>query len=446
MIGGAYFALLSIVRADAFARYRVDPSPAAAGITMSNARVRAVEGDRLVATAHVGEILIERDRSMVDMIRITEGNLFTSDGDEIGFESANLTYRYGSELFEAHGGTRIYNEDADLETESFTYSNLDRKLTVPDEISGTLYDGEVTAEDLEHYPDQELYYIGPLTWLGYVQDAPVESNNRRKWTLSSEGVTTFEGDLAIYPNATATDGQIMLKAEEVRQNRRTNVIVATGNVRYFGQEANLRASEVTVYQDDERAVLTGEVQMLVKAEENEGLKPVELPPLRPVVPSDIAETRPTAPDEEIFDEIAEQLRSTENLRDYPATLLADRVEYWYGEGQERAIITGDPQARQVFPNLEWRMVWAHRAEWNGETEMLRLFSREGEKDARMKNSIGDDFRAIWFEVSTEEEDDRLAAEDLEGVAYSYEEDPLPGEEDDSDPTVPSLQGPIGGSP
>ena len=48
------------------------------------------------------------------------------------------------------------------------------------------------------------------------------------------------------------------------------------------------------------------------------------------------------------------------------------------------------------------MGWAHEADYDGEKEFLVLLSDKGQKDARMKNSIGDDAKAVKFQMSTKE--------------------------------------------
>ncbi|MBL8041035.1 MAG: hypothetical protein JNM04_06765 [Chthonomonas sp.] len=49
-------------------------------------------------------------------------------------------------------------------------------------------------------------------------------------------------------------------------------------------------------------------------------------------------------------------------------------------------------------------------------------SRDGQKEARFKTSIGDDLRADWFLVSTKEGDEAWQGARVEGDVISEDED------------------------
>ena len=50
-------------------------------------------------------------------------------------------------------------------------------------------------------------------------------------------------------------------------------------------------------------------------------------------------------------------------------------------------------------------MWTNTARYDAENEILRLNGTKGKGDARLKNSIGDDLTANWFELSTAEGED-----------------------------------------
>jgi lipopolysaccharide export system protein LptA len=247
---------------------------------------------------------------------------------------------------------------------------------------------------------------------------------------------------------------VIIKANQVERNVKTDVVVATGNVSYFSKKVNLLCDKVTIYRKEKRAVLEGNVSMLIKPEDQEKLEEVALAPLRPIVPEEIANSRPAPPTEKSDQEkqLDDEVRSNQNRRKYPVQVLAAKIEYWYGEGSRRADITGAPQARQELPAGRWRQVWAYKAHYDGEKETLRLDSSPGHKETRIMTSLGDDIHANWFEVSTKEEDDAWSAEALDGI-FVPDDNEIP-KEPGSDKkkgtgggggvTAPSLQGKIGG--
>jgi len=83
----------------------------------------------------------------------------------------------------------------------------------------------------------------------------------------------------------------------IEQNRKTDVIVATGRATYRSAKADMIADKVTIYRKESRAEFSGNVVMLVRAKkdwdkplpkDDGGLKPlsVDLPP-------DVAKSLPT---------------------------------------------------------------------------------------------------------------------------------------------------------
>ena len=83
------------------------------------------------------------------------------------------------------------------------------------------------------------------------------------------------------------------------------------------------------------------------------------------------------------------LRKTSNIRDYPAVMVAEKVEYWYGKGKRRAIITGKPQCLQDFPGDRWRRISGFIAHYDGEADTVKIESQQGKKEVVIKTSIGD---------------------------------------------------------
>jgi hypothetical protein len=184
----------------------------------------------------------------------------------------------------------------------------------------------------------------------------------------------------------------------------------------------------------------------------------QVPPYRPVVPDEIARSRPPAPGEKGMTpeqkKWIDEIRSTKNMRDYPTLCYAEKVEYWYRDKERHAIITGSPQALQQLDGERWRQLWTKSAKYNGETDRLMLESTNPDgRETRMINSIGDDVKALWIEVSTKEGDDYMTTGPFEGHLVDYG-DEIP--RDDSKPggtgkTLPppktgggEVKGPIGG--
>ncbi|MER3466044.1 MAG: hypothetical protein C4340_02365, partial [Armatimonadota bacterium] len=80
-----------------------------------------------------------------------------------------------------------------------------------------------------------------------------------------------------------------------------------------------------------------------------GPPPGGLPPAQPVLPPGVQQ--PPASQEQGQEE---RVRRSDNLRDYPILVTAERIEYWYTEGSRRAQVSGSLKARQELAGGGWR--------------------------------------------------------------------------------------------
>lgn len=443
-IGGVYY-LHGVLKLDPMARYRANlgaKKPGDIAIKMEDVSIRTFEGKRLVGKAHVGSLGITQDRRSIETFAITDGVYYADNGDPFNFVADEGVWSQDTKIFEARKGAKMTGKDLELSVDAFKYDQVLRKIEVPGDIQGKLSGGTVQAKTFAYMLRDNSYELGPVTWVGQV-DTTGDAKKRSKWTIKAKSVNRPSGsEVEISLNAEATDGDVILKADKVERNVKTDVVTATGKVQYFSKEANLLCDKVTVFRKEKRAVLEGNVSMLIKPEDQERLEVTELQPLRPVVPDDIAATRPDAPTTRSEEEkrLDDEVRSTENRRKYPATLLAAKIEYWYADGQRKAIITGTPQARQELPGGRWRQIWANKAIYDGEKETLRLESSPEGRETRIMTSLGDDMRAKWFEVSTKENDDAWSAEDLDGV-FMPDEDEIPKKPGDKSNSGGGVQAP-----
>lgn len=411
------------MRIDPFAHLRPtnEPLGGGVGIRMEDVDVWHYEGRKLVGRARVGEAIVQRNRQRIDLHRILEGFYFGDQNRNFRFTASEAHYDAMSRTLLVQGGASVTNKDMSLSAASFQYSQRTQQLQVHSPVTGRYFDGQVSAASLTYDLRTDEYNIGPATWTGTIQEA--EATQRRKWTFKTQGIAKRVGDIETWLKAEATDGEVIVMADRIDRDVKTDVITATGNVRYFGEDANLACEKAVVFRKEKRAVLTGNVTMLVKPENQKKLEVAPIPPLTPAVPEEISRERPPAPPADNQEkQLDEEVRSGRSKRKYPAMVYAQKVEYWYAKGSRRATITGNPQARQDLPGGRWRMAWAPVAYYDAEAETLKLVSSPGKKDTRFKTSLGDDLVASWFQVSTKENDDSWEGEGLQGDVYPDEEE------------------------
>lgn len=442
-----------LTRVDPFVKFNKSGSAAERLATMKDVDMRQYHGGELVGSAHVGELGMRSDRQTFDLNNVVDGVIYTKDG-RLEFTAPKATWNASSLQLAVDDGGTVSNKDFDLRAPSFSVDQNQGVINVPKEIRGRFFGGRISAGSLVYNMRTGMGRTGAVTWVGKPNLQQEEVSTPTKWTFQSAGATFHKGEMETWENARATDGEVIVQGDKIERNTKTDVITATGNCLYFSAKSDLACDKVVVYRKEKRAVLSGNVRMLIKPKDemtrevkvNEG----EIPPFRPVVPESVAATGNAlneSPDEKKLDE---EVRSGETTRKYPTAVLATNVEYWYGKGKRRAIVTGSPQASQQLAGSRWRKAWANKVLYDGEAETLRMVSTEGKKDVRMKTSIGDDLTASWFEFSTKEGDDSWKGFGMSGDVMADDEDlpksdkPAPadtGAKPETPPTTPPTKDP-----
>jgi hypothetical protein len=422
---------LHLASLDPFAGFRnpeAGPLGGLVGIRMDNTRLKFYSGATPVGVCSVARIDIQKNRQFLDLYFVKNGSYKGPNGT-FEYRADRAQWDANRQRMLVMSGAEIKNPDMRLVTDGFEYSQASGRLFVKDLVRGELFGGKVQAARLTYSLLDGSYHTGPIEWTGLAALSPQDTGGaapkKTNWNIKAASISRDkQGVTEIFETATATDGEVIVKADHIERTVKTDVLTATGKVLYFGEKANLTCDKAVVYRKEKRAILTGNVQMILKPKEQQKLEVVEIAPFHPQVPEDIAKDRPPAPPEQTAADkkLDDEVRSGKATRKYPIIIHADRIEYWYAKGSRHAVIDGSPQARQDMAAGRWRYVWTHQALYDGEKETIRLVSRPGEKDAKVKTSIGDDFIAEWFEFSTEEDNEWFEGNKIEGTFVSGDEE------------------------
>ena len=397
VLGVGWVGLAQILRADAFAKFHGDGSPVGSevGVELTDFHMKAYERGRLTTDVIVDKVAVRRDRSQMMMSGLHDGTIYDEDGESYSFEAQDAVYHYFTKRLDATNGARISNDDMDLTSDKFSYDQASGNLLVSGKVTGVLNGGEIEAADVSLNTKTDAIKATDVHWTGELDDLG-QDGQRKKWDIQGAFFES-DGEVSVYTDGRATDGEIIVVADRIEYTKETDVLVAKGNVKYWGLDANVLCDQATVFRKERRAVMVGHVTMFIKSEDDETVEETEIPRLERATPESLKTNPQGATDEQI-----EVLRDAENMRTFPVKVVSDKVEYWYREGERRAIITGNPFARQDLKD-GWRLSWSYEAFYDGEAETLTLKSREGERDARLILSIGDDYQAFDVTLSTKED-------------------------------------------
>lgn len=428
--------LRDFLRLDPLASYRqpagdFDKTPM---LSMGPADLDLYAGDKKVGTCQVQGVTVTRDRNTIKFVNVSQGTYVGKTGETFGFTGSEGTWQRQEGQLLCTGAINLTHKNFNLKSKDMSFAQADQELRVASTLSGKFFGGEISTTNLRYRLGSGAFSTGPIAWRGPIQDETL-SPKKTIWKFASaDGGTSPDGEVVTYRNASATDGEILVKGETIVHNRKTGIIKVTGKVRYYGKDVNMVCETATVFRKEKRVLLEKSVALLVKPVEDQKLREEEFEPLRPVVPESIAAKRPAAPADDESRKLDREVLDPATRRKYPVRVIAERIEYWYDDAVKRAKITGAPQARQELAGGRWRQVWCQSAIYDGVADRLRLVG-----DAfgvRMRSSRGDDVLSNWFEVSTKEGNESWRSGQLKG---EFVED-----DEDTTPTDPGTTPPPGG--
>ena len=439
VVGGFFFAKFSyqqlrfFTAIDPFQVYHEgkDPLDPKVQIQFDNVSMRHYRGMDLVAKTNADQVALWTDQQTVELTGVHDG-VYRSKNASYSFGAKKAFYLATIKRLRVEDQAHVVSKDFDLTAKTLEFDGNQEVFDIKSGVKGKLRGGNVKAEYVRFnvkygsYIATNIAYVGKLDFDPSLQDS---SQDRTEWRISGSKMSKpSKSDVKTFTNGRATDGDVIVLADKIEHNEKTDIVTATGKVKYFSGKANLLADKVVIYRKEKRAVLTGNVQMLIKPKKDADLPPKEeeIPPFNPVVPDQVKAGRPEAPkpDIEAQKKQDEIIRSGKNAREYPMAISCAKIDYIYEKGRRKAIIEGNPQAHQELPENAWRHIWTKSAVYDGEAESLLLESSPGKMDTRMKNSIGDDFVTTMVTVSTKEEDDSMSTGEISGTLKQLDSDEI----------------------
>jgi len=412
---GADAILQTVIGSDPYAPLKkvsksVDPS---LGMSMNNVHIESFDHGKRTVTAEANRLDINQDKEHYDLFGVHNGTFFGKNGT-VGFDADQAKWDVQKHEMNAPFGGHVKDKNVDLKVDPFAFDSKTGVVTIPKGVIGKFYDGQIKAQGVQYDINRSFAKAGHADWIGKpgidFQQAGAQGGDR-VWQVNGDDVES-DGDIMTAHHGGAYDGNIWVFADLIVRDRAKEVVTATGHVRYYSSKVDMTCEKAVVDRTAKIATMTGDVQMLFKAKEDQGQldTTVVIPPYKPVVPDDIAQNRPPAPGERETEEqkrVDKEIRSTNNVRDYPTMCHADKVVYCYEKGKRHADISGDPQARQEFPDGNWRQVWTNTGYYDGEKETLTMTSSQGKRDTRLIDSDGDDSVMDSATVSTKENDEHF---------------------------------------
>lgn len=423
-IAGLAWSVHRLQQVDPFARF--NPAYADAGmgntlIRLSETEVIARQLDRPLWKLRVQRVDLSRDRQRWFLDGVREAVLYEDGKPMWRLTAANAWYE-GASRHLAVKDARLRGEPVQLYCAEATWRDQSRELQCQGDVRGTLKDGEFTALALRYFGGEKRLVAEGVTLVlrtaqslvAFLQPEPPQAQRNENAPKTRRVEVTFQrleeqqGKTRIGQGLVIRDGDTVMTADRAEQDIEAQVIHATGNLRVTDPRVELSADRLTIELKEKRALLEGNVKILVKPKQPDGESP-----------------QPTA----------EETRSLRTEMREPVQISCDRAENLY---QKKVItLTGNLKMVQVLKEGgKTRTLTAQKAVYNSRTEQVQLVG-----DVVGADEKGQEISAPEIMVSVKEGDEWLRiSQPGRMVILVEEEEEGEGESPATEPTPPSQQG------
>lgn len=279
-------------------------------IRISDAKMKSWNGNKLVSSAEIGAMDVRSDLRFLKFANVTKGE-YRSGKLYFSYKAQQGNVDLDSQTCEAIGPVEVKGKQFDLVSRSFSYSMVQKKLSVPGQTEGDLDGGYLKATQVVYSLKSGDMTTGPILWDGNIhlksglqgmmaQVAGNQSSKPHKWAFNAPGgmrqFTQGKDEVQVYKDCTANDGDVIVESPRVTFNKTTDVVVCEGPVKYFSPKVNMTCDQATIYRKIKKAVLTGHVVMYVKPKDQETVDPnMVMPPFDPEAPNSVSQSAPPSP-------------------------------------------------------------------------------------------------------------------------------------------------------
>ncbi|GBC96021.1 LPS-assembly protein LptD [bacterium HR16] len=359
-IAGLAWCVHRLQQIDPFAR--LNPLYADAGmgnvlIRFTQTEVRARQLNQPLWRMKVKRADLSRDRQRWLLDGVQEAVLYDDGKPAWRLTAAQAVYE-GASRFLQVADARLYGNPVQLTCSQATWRDQKRELQCLGIIRGSLRDGEFTAQALRYLGGEKrlvaeevrLVMRTSLEPVAFLQTEPAKQEANEKQTKTRRVEVTFkrleeqQGKTRIGEGLVIRDGDTVMTADRAEQDIEAQIIHATGNLHVTDPRVELSADKLTIELKEKRAVLEGNVKILVKPKQSEeaGAQPA-----------------------------SEETRSLKTEMREPVQITCDRAENLY---QKKIItLTGNLKMVQLLKeNGKTRTLTAQKAVYNSRTEQVQL--------------------------------------------------------------------------
>ncbi|GIV19632.1 MAG: hypothetical protein KatS3mg023_1383 [Armatimonadota bacterium] len=423
-IAGLAWCVHRLQQIDPFAR--LNPLYADAGmgnvlVRFTDTEVRARQLNQLLWRMKVKRADLSRDRQRWLIDGVQEAVLYDNGNPAWRLTAAQAVYE-GASRFLQVADARLYGTPVQITCSQATWRDQKRELQCMGIIQGTLRDGEFTAQALRYLGGEKrlvaegvrLVMRTSLEPIAFLQTEPAKQNANEKQAKTRRVEVEFkrleeqQGRTRIGEGLVIRDGDTVMTADRAEQDIEAQVIHATGNLRVTDPRVELSADRLTIELKEKRAILEGNVQILVKPKESQP-----------------ANTQPTS----------EETRSLKTEMREPVQITCDRAENLY---QKKIItLTGNLKMVQLLKESgKTRTLTAQKAVYNSRTEQVQLVG-----DVHGVDEKGQELTAPEILVSVKEGDEWLKITQPGKMVIFVEEEEETTEETPT-PAPPPQQGSV----
>jgi lipopolysaccharide export system protein LptA len=384
-IAGLTWSVYRLQQIDPFAR--LNPVYADAG--MGNVLIRFTDTEVVARQLNaplwrmkVQRADLARDRQQWHLHGIREAVLYEEGQPVWRMKASQAIYEGASRRLQVQEA-RLSGKPVQVFCSQAVWREPTRELYCLGIIRGALRDGEFTATALRYRGDEKrleaeqvrlvLYTSVQLTSFVQAPTSNEKQTKTRRVEVLFRRIEEQQGKTRIGEGLVIRDGDTTMTADRAEQDIEAQIIRATGNLRVTDPRVELSAEKLTIELKEKRALLEGNVKILVKPKE----------------------------DQDASQSATDETRSLKTEMREPVQIMCERAENLY---QKKVItLTGNLKMVQILKETgKTRTLTAQKAVYNSRTEQVQLIGEVHGVDEK-----GQELLAPEIVVSVKEGDEWL---------------------------------------
>lgn len=221
LLAGSGVAIGKMMNIDPFAKLRAAAQTSGLDLNLGRFKFKAYKDGKEVASGDVQKGQVYKGTRTVDMQGLSNGQVTSEDGDQVGFSAPHATYDMNSKDVVAPLGVQITTKDATVNAPAMRYDHATQQVKATGTLHGKIQNGEVKGTGMVMDLPAKKVKIGDVEFEGKVSPAQAASDDKpdekdaTSWKFKAKSYEQTGKDNFVFETGRAESEDSVLYADKI---------------------------------------------------------------------------------------------------------------------------------------------------------------------------------------------------------------------------------------